>query len=144
MNKILPCCLVLAAATAGCTGWHEQSGRSGRITQQDGATIISGEELAHNSGSVLQALVGKVPNMRVDFVELERCPAITMRSHHDLHGTNFPDVYVNGTRSTNTCVLQSLQAHDAARVEIYPMGFTTRPGYGTSTDGLILVFLRNR
>ena len=144
MKKILPCWLILTVATTGCSTFHVGSGRAERISQHDGATVISGEELAQRSGSVLEALVGKVPNMKVDFVELDRCPAITMRSHHDLHGANFPDVYVDGTRSTNTCVLQSLRAHDAARVEIYPMGFTTRPGYGTSADGLILVFLRHR
>jgi len=30
---------------------------------------------------------------------------------------------------------------DVESVEIYPMGFTTRPGYASHAHGLILVFL---
>lgn len=131
----------LALLTA-CGGWHT-GGRTDDIRSDGGATILMGEELQRTSGSLLRAMVGKVPNMKVNFTGLARCPAIAMRRVEDIHGVNFPDVYVDGTRANNTCILESLQAQDAERVEVYPMGFTKRPGYGTSTHGLILVFLRS-
>jgi len=49
---------------------------------------------------------------------------------------------VRGWRhATDTCILESLRAQDVESVEIYPMGFTTRPGYASHAHGLILVFL---
>jgi hypothetical protein len=53
-----------------------------------------------------------------------------------------PQVYVDGTRATDTCILQSLRSDDVDSVEVYPMGVTKRPGYATHAHGLILVFLR--
>lgn len=134
--------LVLAAS---CGGWREGGGgRSDAVTSSQGATVIDGDELGRTHGSLLRAMLGKVPNMKVNFTGLQRCPAIALRRAEDINGKNFPDVYVDGTRANNTCILESLQAQDAALVEIYPMGFTRRPGYGTSGQGLILVFLRSR
>jgi len=49
---------------------------------------------------------------------------------------------VDGARATDTCVLESLRATDIGRVEVYPQGFTSRPGYRTHAEGLILVFMR--
>jgi hypothetical protein len=54
-----------------------------------------------------------------------------------------PHVYVDGTRTTDTCILETLRAEDVERIEVYPQGFTTRPGYGTHANGLILVFMRS-
>ncbi len=49
---------------------------------------------------------------------------------------------MDGTRALDTCILGMLRAGDVRRVEIYPMGVTTRPGYSPHSHGLILVFLR--
>lgn len=112
------------------------------VSRADGATVVGAEELHQHNGSVLRAIMGKVPNMKVKFVGLQRCPAITLRTYENLHGQNFPLVYLDGTRADNTCILESIPAYDLDRVEIYPMGFTKRPGYSTHTQGLILLFSR--
>lgn len=134
--------LALGACTGGWTGTPVQELEGNGVSASDGATVVTAEELHTQNGSVLRAIMGKVPNMKVDFVNMHRCPAITMRRTKDLHGNSFPDVYVDGTRAHNTCVLESMRAMDADRIEIYPQGFTKRAGYATSTHGLILIFTR--
>ena len=52
-----------------------------------------------------------------------------------------PIVYVDGARAIDTCILESLRTQDVESVELYPMGFTSRPGYASHAHGLILVFL---
>jgi hypothetical protein len=112
------------------------------IQEVDGATVLTGGELFDQQGSVLRAMSGKIPNMKVDVGPAGRCPAIAFRRSKDIHGANSPLGYLDGVRANDTCILVSLQANDLERVEVYPQGFTTRPGYGTSTHGLILLFSR--
>jgi len=57
-------------------------------------------------------------------------------------GSSDPDVYVDGTRTVDTCPLVTLQAIEASRIEIYPLGVTSRPGYPSRGHGLILIFLQ--
>ena len=111
------------------------------VTMRDGATVLSGPALDDGRGSLLDAMRGKVPNLRIQQFPRE-CPRITIRSHATFNSEVEPHVYVDGTRATNTCVLDQLQSQDVEMVEIYPMGFTKRPGYGTHAHGLILVFMR--
>lgn len=134
----------LVANAAGCAGWrggpdpdHEGIG----VGASAGAIVVTAEELHGAMGPVLRALQGKVPNMKVDQAP-GRCPAITFRGPKELGGTNYPQVYLDGTRASNTCLLETVQASDVERVEIYPQGVTSRPGYGTSNQGLILLFSR--
>ncbi len=137
---------ILAFGAAGCGGsWHGVSPpelEGNGIESSAGATVLTAEELHAATGSVLRALVGKVPNMNVRFVGGERCPSIALRRARDINGYNFPLVYLDGTRSNSTCILETLPAAELDRVEIYPQGFTTRPGYSTSSHGLILLFSR--
>ena len=107
------------------------------------ATIVTARELHVGQGSVLRAIMGKVPGMKVTFtVGMERCPSIALRTYQDHLGNDRPSVYVDGTHVRDTCILETLEAREVDRVEIYPMGFTTRPGYATNNAGLILLFLR--
>jgi hypothetical protein len=85
---------------------------------------------------------GKVPNFRVQR-RAGRCPEISLRTNVSFQSDVNPHVYVDGTRSTDTCILETLRTDDVQRVEVYPQGFTTRPGYGTHAYGLILVFMRS-
>lgn len=137
-----------ALAAAACGGsWHatpEPELEGTGVEDLGSATIVGAEVLHRSNGSVLRAIIGKVPNMKVSYSGVSRCPAITMRSFKDAQGQDYPGVYVDGTHVRDTCVLDSLDARDVQRVEIYPMGFTTRPGYGRNNNGLILVFLRTR
>lgn len=134
-------------AAAGCGGsWRatpEPELEGNGIEASGGATIVTAQELRGTQGSVLRAIMGKVPGMKVTFtVGMSRCPSIAMRRSEDHLGNDRPSVYVDGTHVYDTCILETLEAREVDRVEIYPMGFTTRPGYGTNNAGLILLFLR--
>lgn len=131
-------------AMVGCSGWRggvEDPGQGIGVASDAGATVLTGEEFAGATGSVLRAMQGKVPNMKVDQA-VDRCPGITFRASKDHDGTNYPEVYLDGTRTSDTCILESLRASDVERVEVYRRGVTTRPGYTTSSQGLILIFSR--
>jgi hypothetical protein len=107
------------------------------------ATVLTSAQLKDESGSLLETMSRRLFNIRVD--NRFSCPAISLRgSQNTVPGVTEPTVYVDGTRTVDTCILNLLNATDVARVEIYPMGFTSRPGYTTNSHGLILVFTRNR
>ena len=109
---------------------------------EGGGFVLDGRALEDGPGSIVAALTGKIPNFRVQRNSGE-CPIITLRNAVSFHGVVNPHVYVDGIRATNTCVLIQLRTDDVARVEVYPLGFTQRPGYGTHAHGLILVFMRS-
>lgn len=136
-----------ALAAAGCGGtWHatpqpvlDGSG----VSNIGSATVVTAEELHEANGSLLRAIMGKVPNMKVTYtVGMNRCPSIAMRSFEGLGGRDYPSVYVDGTHVGDTCILEALDAREVDRVEVYPLGVTHRPGYPGNNAGLILVFLR--
>jgi hypothetical protein len=127
---------------AGCASRRQQTGaeREG-VFFEKGAVILTGSALTDGSGPLLAAMSGKVPNFRVQR-RGDRCPEITLRNNVSYTLSVNPDVYIDGTRATDTCILDTIRADDVDRVEVYPQGFTTRPGYGTQATGLILVFMR--
>jgi hypothetical protein len=138
--------LLVTMGLAACGGWGGSPERTYEgigVSGEAGAIVVTAEELHSVTGSVLQALRGKVPNMRVD-ASVGRCPGISFRSAREPRGDSYPDIYVDGTRATNTCILESLSSVDVEWVELYPQGVTQRPGYGTNNQGLILIFLRRR
>lgn len=112
----------------------------GQIRTRNGATILTGVILTETRGSILAAMEGSVPNLRVR-IRPQGCPAINLRNQTAYGRPVSPLVYVDGAPATDTCILESLRAQDVESVEIYPMGFTTRPGYASHAHGLILVFL---
>lgn len=107
-----------------------------------GAMVLTGPALGDGRGSLLDTMRGKVPSFRLR-THPGVCPGISLRGRTSVSGIVSPDVYVDGTRATDTCILEQLRASDVRRVEVYPMGFTTRPGYGMHAEGLILVFMRS-
>jgi hypothetical protein len=112
------------------------------VSMEKGAIILAGPALKDGPGTVLAAMSGKVPNFRVRR-HTGQCPEITLRNQVSFQAVSNPHVYVDGTRTADTCILESLRTEDVERVEVYPQGFTTRPGYGTHAHGLILVFMRS-
>ena len=133
---LLPC--VGACASVSPFGGAARPG--GGISTRNGATILSGVALTNSRGSVLAAMQGNVPNLRVR-MRPQGCPEINLRNQAPYGGPVSPIVYVDGARAIDTCILESLRTQDVELVEIYPMGFTSRPGYATHVHGLILVFL---
>jgi hypothetical protein len=138
-HRISSSSLVVALVLVGCTPLRNPEPAS--VTREGGAIVLTGAALEDGPGSVLAAMMGKVPNFRVQ--RTDRCPLVTLRGAASFQGVANPHVYVDGTRATDTCVLEMLRVGDVGRVEVYPQGYTTRPGYGTHAPGLILVFMRS-
>ena len=137
---VLPLLGVLFAACA--TGGAERPSRTeGGVTSRDGAIIISGVALDDGPGSILSAMRGKVPSLRVQRPS-SGCPKISLRNFVTFESAVNPQVYVDGTRTNDTCILETLRTEDVESVEVYSMGFTSRPGYSPHSHGLILVFMR--
>ncbi len=140
--------LLLVALTVALTGcsWMQSEGRSirdqGGVRSEGGAIIIEGMALDERRGSVLGAMEGRVPGLKIQRHN-NQCPKVSLRSHVTFQSVVNPHVYVDGTRATDTCILETMRTDDVASVEVYPMGVTTRPGYGTHAHGLILLFLRS-
>jgi len=132
------------ALLAGCFGMDAPAGGSDLGAEDPhysaGAFVLDREDLAGARGSLLEAMIGRVPGLQVS--PTGRCPALAIRGANTVPGLTDPRVYVDGTRALDTCILDDLRALDVERVEVYSSGSTTRPGYEGSSHGLILVFLR--
>ncbi|HKJ03069.1 MAG TPA: hypothetical protein VJ997_11460 [Longimicrobiales bacterium] len=128
----------------GCAsaGLGEADENESGARHERGAFVLTGAALTDGPGSVLATMLGKVPNLRVQRLSTA-CPIVTLRNAVSFQSVVAPLVYVDGTHATDTCVLESLRAVDVARIEVYPQGFTTRPGYATHAHGLILIFMRS-
>lgn len=136
--------LVLAGTLllTSCGSFHSKQANSNGVRMEHGGVVLTGKSLSDGRGDLLATMVGKVPNFRVRRVR-EQCPQITLRNAVSFQSVVNPHVYVDGARSTDTCVLESLAAGDVERVEVYSSGVTTRPGYGRHAHGLILIFMRS-
>jgi len=118
--------------------------RDNGVRNENGATVLTGVALTDGRGSLLGTMRGKIPNLRIHRPSNEPCPVINLRNVGSFNSEVVnPHVYVDGVRTTDTCVLESLRSDDVESVEVYPMGFTPRPGYANHSHGLILVFMRS-
>ncbi|PYO92262.1 MAG: hypothetical protein DMD62_13705 [Gemmatimonadetes bacterium] len=108
-----------------------------------GSVILTGRALSSDPGrTVLDAIRYAMPQLRVTgWTQYTRCPLLELRGKDSMQGNNDPDVYVDGTRTSDTCPLVTIQAVQTERIEVYPLGVTSRPGYQSSGHGLILIFL---
>jgi hypothetical protein len=104
------------------------------------APQVTGREHVRERGTVLSALQGRVAGMHVN--RAGGCPEITLRGRTSIMGSSNPVIYVDGTRVTNTCILEMLNSNDVDRVEVYPMGIAPGGSHRNSPTGLILIFLR--
>ncbi len=112
-------------------------------TTTTGTVILTGDALSADIGwTVLDAIRRVMPQLQVSGWSMNHCPMVELRGKDSLAGNSDPDVYVDGTRTTDTCPLTTLQAIQASRVEVYPQGVTSRPGYPSRGHGLILIFLQ--
>jgi len=138
---VIPALVLLLGGCAGLQSPERSTRTGGGVENTGGATIISGVALAESGGSVLDALRGRIPGMKIR-PHLDQCPQISLRSHVSFQSEVNAQVYVDGTRAADTCILQTLRTDDVESVEVYPMGVTKRPGYATHAHGLILIFMR--
>jgi hypothetical protein len=134
-------CLVLLSGCAALKNPFRSTRTEGGIRNESGATIISGRALDDQRGSLLDTMEGRVPGMQIQR-HADRCPEVTLRSHIPFNSPMDPLIYVDGTRTGDTCILNQLITDNVDSIEVYPMGVTMRPGYATHAHGLILVFLR--
>jgi hypothetical protein len=133
--------LVLVAVSACGSARPAGDGQSASgITTEGGAVILTGAALAESSGNLLSTMLGKVPSLRVSRGEV--CPQVTLRSTVTSFNVMDPQIYVNGTPASDTCILESLRAWDVERVEVYAAGVANRAGYLNDPNGLILVFTK--
>ena len=126
--------LILSLAVAACAGGHASLEQATAPTTS--GTVIKGSELG---GNLLESLRGRVGAMTIGYPP-NACPAITFRGARSIRNQANPDVYVDGTRMLDTCILQQISANDIDFIEVYPGGNTQRPGYQRSPFGLILIF----
>ncbi len=140
--------LVTAAVFAGCrtTRPFDRSTEPGGkqlSTTTAGAVVIKGEALSADPGlTILDVIRRSMPQVQVYGYTQNHCPIVELRGRDTLAGSSDPDVYVDGTRTIDTCPLTTLQATAAGRIEIYPGGVTPRAGYPSMGHGLILIFLQ--
>lgn len=111
-----------------------------RTTSRGGATVVQGRDLIGRGGNLLDALKGRVSNMRVERAQ-GHCPLITLRGQKTIMGSTDPSIYIDGTRMGDTCSLEQVQVVSVERVEIYAGGISPPPGYAPAANGTILVFL---
>ena len=135
--------LVSSCATSQAFDRTTEPGGQPLGTTTTGVVILTGDELkAEVSWTLLDAIRRAMPGVQVTDWTANQCPVIVIRGRDSVVGNSDPDVYVDGTRTTDTCPLTTLQAIQASRVEVYPQGVTTRPGYPSRGHGLILIFLQ--
>jgi hypothetical protein len=143
-NRYVPLRTVLATVLvlAGCGG--AQKSGEGAIslspTRSGNAYVLAGEQLWQRSSDLLSLIAN-----RITVVQVRRtagCPNIVMRGQKSYIGSSDADVYVNGTRAGNTCLLELMRSEDVERVEVYPMGVTGQAGVSANPNGVILIYLR--
>src|SRR3989475_9009423 len=80
-----------------------------------GSVILTGEDLSANPGwTVLDAIRRAMPQVKVSTGRgLNPCPLVELRGRDSVTGNSDPDVYVDGTRTVDTCPLVTLQAIEA-------------------------------
>ena len=136
--------LVLGCATSRPFDRSTEPGGKPLPPTTAGSVILTGEALSADPGrTVLDAIRRAMPQLHISgWSPYTRCPVVELRGKDSVAGSSNPDVYVDGTRTVDTCPLVTLQAMEARRVEVYPLGITPRAGYPSSSHGLILIFVQ--
>jgi len=138
----MPLWALLVAGCAGTLAPTRFAAAIGDAPQRVGnGLVLSGAQLHDQPGSVLDVLARRVVGMQVR--SSAGCPEITLRGRNSFFASPDPGIYVNGTPAVNSCILDTMNAQDVERVEVYPMGVAARAGYRNHPNGLILVFLRD-
>src|SRR3989440_12261725 len=142
--RLLAASIVLGCATNKPFDRTTEPGGRPLSQTTAGSGILTGEDPSANPGwTVLDAIRRAMPQGNISTGPgLNPRPPIEPRGKDSVTGSSDPDVYVDGTRTVDTCPLVTIQAMDARRIEVYSLGVTSRPGYPSSGHGLILIFLQ--
>ena len=130
----------LSACTMARPRSSPQSAEHAGVVKEGGAMVLTSGLLHDENQPLLDVLQRRLPNIHIDATA--DCPEIFLRGRSSIANSSVATIYVDGQRAANSCILNALYAFDLDRVEVYPMGVTSRPGYHSDPDGLILVFLR--
>jgi hypothetical protein len=143
VSALAPCALFMGCATSKPFDRSTEPGGQRLSTTTSGAVILTDRVLSTYPGlTVLEAIKRNMPQIQISGYTTNHCPMVLLRGQDTVVGSSDPDVYVDGTRTVDTCPLVTLAANAAGRIEIYPSGVTTRPGYPSTGHGLILIFLQ--
>ncbi len=134
-------CASNGALGAGPAGQAAANAAAG-LPPSANAMILQRNELDAQQGqTVLDVMRADLPAVHIA-TAATGCPSLAMRGPNVFPGISEPTVYLDGQPASNTCLLEELPADQVARVEVYPMGNTPRPGYEPNSSGLILLFSR--
>lgn len=79
--------------------------------------------------------------MRVS-MDSERCPLIAFRGELSARNKVPPTIYVDGTLTGDSCVLEMVPGHEVDRIEVYTSGDTPYSEIRRNPSGVILIFRR--
>jgi hypothetical protein len=127
-----------AALLTACVGSPPASGAPGR---SGGADVLT-PDAANMGRTILYLIQTRLPNVQVR--RSSSCPDLEFRGRRSLQGATPPVIYVQGQRTSNTCVLETLSMADVERVEVYRMGRGYHSGgFAGGAGGTILIFLKD-
>lgn len=131
---------VVGISLGAACGYHAGGTAPSSNGRTRHAFVFTAEQLHERGGDLLGMLATGMASVRV--THTRGCPVISIRGRKSLSGISDPGIYVDGQRAGDTCILTMLNPQDLARVEVYPMGVTSRNGYHMDDSGLILIFTR--
>ena len=146
-SRSFPPSLAVWAMVLGCATSqpYDRSTEPGGkpLPPQTSGTLIVTDGLSTDPGrTVLDAIRRVMPQIKVTGWTANFCPMVELRGKDSVTGNSDPDIYVDGTRTVDTCPLSTMPAMQTTRIEVYPQGVTSRAGYPSRGHGLILIFLR--
>ena len=99
------------ATTRNATG--DEAGNRSDVRFERGGFVLDGRALEDGPGTIVGTLSGKIPNFRLQRTpgNTHECPRITLRNSVTFSGFANPHVYVDGIRTTDTCVLTQLKTN---------------------------------
>jgi hypothetical protein len=128
--------LVVCCVLAGC-GASRTEPKASAATSAN-AIVIRNNEM---SGSILNTLRTRIPSMRVS-MQGDRCPRIAFRGEMSARNQPGPTIYIDGTLTADSCVLDMVPGHDVERIEVYPSGDTPHSEIRRNPAGVILIYRR--
>jgi hypothetical protein len=109
-----------------------------RDAAPNGAIVLRQSDM--RTGTLLDALQQRIPQMYSSKLPGSPCPMLTFRGLRTVTAADNPSIYVDGTLMTNTCLLNELSTRDVEAVEVYTSGAAGRAGVQRNPNGVILIF----